>query len=452
MHQALIVDVDRDARTECAGLARSLGFQVRESASLADGRARLIESMPDVLVLDSGVVGPEALAPLLDELSRVPKLAVVLTTREPRLETAIEALRHGVMDYIRKPGDLDRLALALGEVARRPARAAVSEAAAPERPARVGGLVSASTAMQRVCGMIERVAPSGATVIVSGESGTGKDVVARTLHDLSRRSAGPFEAVNCGAIAPSLMESELFGHERGSFTGADRRHRGCFERASGGTLFLDEVTEMPPDLQVKLLRILETGEFTRVGGEAGMATDARMIAATNRNVREALSDGTLREDLYYRLKVFQIDLPPLRERMDDVEPLVDHFLERLQATEGVRKVFDPAAIDALRSYTWPGNIRELRNAVQSGYILTEDRVIDVDALPPEVRHGRAVGEGDSGGDHDFSPQVGRSLADIERQMIEATLLHHGGNKAQAAKDLGISLKTLYTRLHEYGRM
>jgi DNA-binding NtrC family response regulator len=303
--------------------------------------------------------------------------------------------------------------------------------------------------MKRVHALIERVAPSPATVIVSGESGTGKEVVARALHDLSGRRNGPFEAVNCGALAPSLMESELFGHERGSFTGADRRHHGCFERAHGGTLFLDEVTEMSPDLQVKLLRILESGQFTRVGGETKVAADARMIAATNRDVREALANGALREDLYYRLKVFQIDLPPLRERLDDVGPLVDYFLDRLQEADGVRKVFDPAAIDALMSYTWPGNIRELRNAVQRSYILANDRVIDVKALPPEVVGRRESAATPPGPPH-VTAYVGRSLADVERQMIEATLAHHQGKKARAAQDLGISLKTLYTRLHEYG--
>jgi DNA-binding NtrC family response regulator len=445
MHEALIVDADPAARAHAAGLANDLGFHVRESASLADARRRLTDEPPDVIVLDLGVAALDTLTPLLDELGRVPRLAVVLTTSEPKVETAIDALRHGVTDYIRKPDDIDRLSLAFAHVARMPARAAAGKAGEPPR---VEGIVGGSRAMQRVYALIERVAPSPATVIVSGESGTGKEVVARALHDLSGRRNGPFEAVNCGALTPSLMESELFGHERGSFTGADRRHRGCFERAHGGTLFLDEVTEMSPDLQVKLLRILESGQFTRVGGETSVATDARMIAATNRDVQEALANGELREDLYYRLKVFQIDLPPLRERLDDVEPLVDFFLDRLQEADGVRKVFEPAAIDALRAYTWPGNIRELRNAVQRSYILANDRVIDVKALPPEVVGRREAPT--SPGTPRVAAYVGRSLADVERQMIEATLAHHQGNKARAAQDLGISLKTLYTRLHEYG--
>jgi len=303
--------------------------------------------------------------------------------------------------------------------------------------------------MRRTFELIARIAPSSASVLISGESGTGKDVVARTIHALSRRRHGPFVPVNCGAISAALLESELFGHERGSFTGADRRHRGYFERAHRGTLFLDEVTEMPLELQVKLLRVIESGSFFRVGAEQPISVDVRILAASNRDVLRSIQNGHMRDDLYYRLRVFELNVSPLRDRPDDVEPLVVHFLDELAQKEGVRKTITPAAIDALSRYSWPGNVRDLRNVVQSAYILA-DEIIDVDSLPEAVTLTRASApRADEPATGVLRVEMGASLADIERRAIMATLRYCQGNKNRAAEVLGISLKTLYNRLSEY---
>jgi DNA-binding NtrC family response regulator len=309
---------------------------------------------------------------------------------------------------------------------------------------RFGHIIGVSASMKEIFRLVSRIAPSSASVLLTGESGTGKEVVARTLHDFSRRRGGPFVAVNCGAIPPTLMESELFGHERGAFTGAERRHRGMFERAHQGTLFLDEITEMPLDLQVKFLRVLESGLVRRLGSEDTDTVDVRVFAATNRNAEEAVEKGKLRHDLYYRLKVFHITLPPLRDRPEDIDSLVEHFLTQFTEREGETKSITPAALAALSRHTWPGNVRELRNVVYSGFVLA-DKQITPDVLPLEVRTGvPPPADGDT-----VVVQVGTPLADAERRIVLATLASLGGNKTRTAETLGISLKTLYARLAEY---
>ncbi|CAJ0734328.1 Regulatory protein AtoC [Ralstonia mannitolilytica] len=281
-------------------------------------------------------------------------------------------------------------------------------------------------------------------MLLIGESGTGKELAAQTIHDLSLRRKQPFLPVNCGAISPNLIESEMFGHERGSFTGADRQHKGYFERANGGTLFLDEITEMPIELQVKLLRVLETGVFMRVGTNREIDSDVRVIAATNRDPEEAVADGKLRADLYHRLNVFPLQLPPLRERGKDVELLAQHFLDQLNAQNNTKKTFLPSALETLRAYNWPGNVRELRNYVQRAYILSDDAGIDTANVPLQV----SSTQPSSGSTLTIS--VGTSLASADKKLILATLEQCGGVKKRAAELLGISLKTLYNRLEEYG--
>jgi len=298
--------------------------------------------------------------------------------------------------------------------------------------------------MREVYDHMSRVAPTSATVLIVGDSGTGKELVARTLHDLSRRRHGPYIALNCSAISPMLIESELFGHERGSFTGADRRHHGVFERAMGGTLFLDEVTEMPMDLQVKLLRVLETGTFTRTGGETPLSLDVRFLAATNRQPEEAVKEGKLRADLYYRLKVFQLSLRRLRDRAEDVPPLVEHFLTQTAAIEGQPKHFTSEALAMLSAYSWPGNVRELKNAVYSAYILAGTE-ITVECLPPEI----VMPALKPAPEYNIPMNIGMTTAEAERRLIVATLAHFAGSKSKTAATLGISLKTLYNRLHHY---
>jgi DNA-binding NtrC family response regulator len=295
--------------------------------------------------------------------------------------------------------------------------------------------------MQPVYDLVGKVAPTDAAVFVLGETGTGKELVAQTLHDMSKRAKHAFLPINCGAVSPTLIESELFGHEKGSFTGADKSHRGHFERAHEGTLFLDEITEMPVDLQVKLLRVLETGRVLRVGANEPVQVDVRVIAASNRPPEQAVADGKLREDLYYRLNVFPIALPPLRAREDDVVLLAEHFLAEMnKTTPETPKAFTKAAHDRLRAHGWPGNVRELRNVVQRAFILAEHD-IGVDALPlgiVEERLGTSL-----------QIRVGTPIDEAERRLILATLEHCAGDKKKASELLKISLKTLYNRLNVY---
>jgi DNA-binding NtrC family response regulator len=288
--------------------------------------------------------------------------------------------------------------------------------------------------------MIERVAPTDASVLIVGESGSGKELVASTIHRSSGRR-GPFIAVNCGAIPASLVEAELFGYEKGAFTGAVRTHRGYFERAAGGTLFLDEITEMSPDAQVRLLRVLETGKFWRVGGDSEIRADARVIAATNSELAEAVAQGRLREDLMYRLAVFPLHLPPLRSRGADIELLARHFLEQLNEEAGTRKTLSQRSLELLRIHRWPGNVRELKNCVHRAFILSDDEVEIQRMLP-----GAPVEPAEPGR---LSFAIGTPLSAMEKRTILATLAHCQGNKRRAAQVLGVSLKTLYNRLNEY---
>ncbi|MGV3741862.1 MAG: sigma-54 interaction domain-containing protein [Burkholderiaceae bacterium] len=306
-----------------------------------------------------------------------------------------------------------------------------------------GDLFGASAAMQQLFGLVEKVAPTRASVLISGESGVGKELVACAIHQKSRLHDKPFIALNCGAVSPHLIEAELFGHERGSFTGAVRTHKGCFERASGGTLFLDELTEMSADMQIKLLRVLETGRFCRVGADEEMHVAVRIIAATNRDPQQAVDAGVLRSDLYYRLAVFPIAVPALRERDGDAELLASLFLSRLNEEENEDKFFSKASRRFLRDYHWPGNVRELKNTVFRAFILSE-RELDLASAAGKIKPMVAAVESDC-----ISLPLGSRLEDAERRLIFATLNYCGGNKTQTAEVLGISLKTLYNRLNEY---
>jgi len=305
-------------------------------------------------------------------------------------------------------------------------------------------VVGASPPIRETYEMANRVAPTDTTVLITGESGTGKELLAQAIHHLSLRSDGPMVTVNCGAISPTLMETELFGHEKGSFTGAERRHRGFFERATGGTLFLDEVTEMPVQLQVNFLRVLENASLRRVGGEQAVRADARIIAATNRCPEEAVRQGKLREDLYYRLKVFALHLPPLRERGEDIVALAHHFLAELNEAHDQAKSFSRSAIDALRAHPWPGNVREMKNVIEHAFILASERITP-DLLPlAEVKtQPSAAGT--------FQVEVGQPLAEVERELILRTLERYGGDKQRAADVLGVSVRTIYNRLNAYAR-
>ncbi len=379
---------------------------------------------------------------LLKDLELGASTEVVLMTGHADVESAVQALRLGASDYLTKPLDIGRLKSILANVASvQPSVQAAAPVSETPEVGRLGLLLGASSPMQALYEMLNRVAPTDASVFLIGESGTGKDLAAQTLHLLSRRTKAPFLPLNCGAISPTLIESELFGHERGSFTGAQRRHKGYFERAHMGTLFLDEITEMPIELQVKLLRVLETGTVVRIGGDQPVEVDVRVIAATNRDPQKAVNDGKMREDLLYRLQVFPIHMPPLRERGDDVQLLADYFLGQLNERQGTGKVFTEEALDRLRSHIWPGNVRELKNVVHRAFIMA-DNEITPRCLPREVG-------GDSGSVRSLNFQVGTSIEEVERRLIMATLDAYGGNKRKTADILGVSLKTLYNRLNTY---
>jgi len=310
----------------------------------------------------------------------------------------------------------------------------------------MGDFIGESLGLQKVMSQIKLVAPTDAAVLITGESGTGKELVASRLHAVSPRSTGPYLALNCGAVTPTLIESELFGHERGSFTGASRQHAGYFERAEGGTLFLDEVTEMPLELQVRLLRVLETRTVSRVGASDLITVDVRVIAATNRDPREAVRQGKLREDLLYRLQVVPVHVPPLRERTGDVRLLAQFFLDQLNDAGGTSKVFSESAMERLESDPWPGNVRELYNVVQRAYILTDSRIITQHCVQHDALPGAdpaATGELGS-----IQIRVGESLADVEQRLILQTLASCR-TKEEAARILGVSTKTLYNKLRRY---
>jgi two-component system response regulator HydG len=304
-------------------------------------------------------------------------------------------------------------------------------------------LKTASVTMQRLYGQLDRVAQTLATVMIAGESGSGKEVIAKTIHEKSTRSQQAFIPVNCGAIPAGLIEAELFGHEKGSYTGATHQQIGYFEHASGGTLFLDEITEMAAEMQIKLLRVLETGTFHRVGGSDLIKVDVRVIAATNRDPMQAVKEGVLREDLLYRLAVFPLQVPPLRERICDIELLAQHFLAHFNATEKSRKVFSTRALETIRGYHWPGNIRELKNTIHRAFILA-DEVIEV-PNPNLAVHSKRISHRDGY----VNVAIGTTLADAQREIILATLDHFNGNKHLAAIALGVSRKTLHNRLTGY---
>ena len=443
MPHILIVDDDRESVESLAELDKADGFTVAKADCLRSARAHLVRQAPDVLLTDLQLPDGEGTS-LVADLESPENTEVVVFTGHASMESAIRALRAGATDYLLKPVDIARLKAILDRVPRsQDLHAEIGELRDELRKlGRFGHILGNSPTMQQLYEQLARVSPTSATVLLIGESGTGKELCAQTIHEMSRRKRHPFLPVNCGAVSPQLIESELFGHEKGSFTGADRQHKGFFERANGGTIFLDEITEMPMDLQVKLLRVLETGTFMRVGTSTPIATDVRIIAATNRNPEKAVIDGRLREDLYHRLNVFPVNIPPLRERGTDIELLAQYFLDQHNREQATRKTFSRASIAKLYSHTWPGNVRELKNYVQRAFILS-DQVIE-----PDMATSNFV-EPDNA--EVLTVRIGTPLEEIERRVTFATLNSCGNVKRRAAEILGISLKTLYNRLEAYAK-
>ncbi len=443
--QALAVDDDPNFLSALEELAEKAGFETTTVTTLEAAKAEFSENIPDVVLMDLVLPDGSGFELLTGLEEAAASTEVILITGHASVDSAVEALRLGVTDFLLKPIDVERLRGILLEIARsRESRDQIEAVEEEVRQfGRFGPLFGSSPAMQRVYRLITRAAPTNATILITGESGTGKELAAETIHQLSKRAKNPYLPVNCGAISPTLIESELFGHERGSFTGAQKRHHGYFERAHGGTLLLDEITEMPLELQVKLLRVLESGQIVRIGGDRAIDVDVRILTSTNRNPEDAVRDGRLREDLLYRLQVFPIHLPPLRHRGRDMEHLAEHFLQRLNKAEGAEKEFNAGALERLRSHNWPGNVRELKNVVHRAFILADDE-IGPDEVPIEARREEAVTGGPA-----VRVAVGSSIAEAEKKLILATLEEYDGDKKQAAEILGVSLKTLYNRLNAY---
>jgi DNA-binding NtrC family response regulator len=446
----LIVEDEDNARKGYEQLLQRWGYDVVGVASAEEALARFSNYQPDTLIADvelPGMNGLDLLQQLGEELRHVPAIIITGKGSEERAVAAIEA---GAFWYIEKPlkGPVLRALLdrALSKV-RDANNLAVLQRQLRDA-GRLGELVGQSKPMQEVMRVIEMAGPSSASVLITGETGSGKEIVARTIHKLSPRASAPFVAINCSAIPETLMESEIFGHERGAFTGAAERRIGCFELADGGTLLLDEIGEMPAPTQAKLLRVLEDRKVRRLGSKTETPVDVRVLAATNKDPEQAVAHGQLRQDLYFRLNVFHIHLPPLREHKDDIPLLAEHILRDINSKHGknVRGV-GAEVLDIFMGYTWPGNIRELRNVLERSAIMSEKDLISRSSLPGEF------GKMPSKSPSDLSSikfPVGTTVDAMERELILQTLQATGNNKTRAAELLGVSLKTLHNKLKEYG--
>ncbi|MGH9443307.1 MAG: sigma-54-dependent transcriptional regulator [Thermoanaerobaculia bacterium] len=380
-----ILIVEDDAATR-KGLEQLLGesnAETRGVGTIEKARSVLGDFEPNICIVDLKLPDGDGLDFIREARSTGENREYIVLTGHGSIDTAVEAMKAGAADYLLKPLKPAQIAVVLERLSEKldlerevdDLRSKLAHAG------RFGSMVGKSEAMQEIFRVLARVAKSDAPVMIIGESGTGKEIAAATIHELSRRRAKPFVAINCGAISPSLIESELFGHERGSFTGADKRRQGYFELANGGTLFFDEVTEMSVELQIKLLRVLETRTFRRVGGNEELAINTRILSSTNRDLPEAITSGKLREDFYYRLNVFPLTLPPLRERKEDISLLANHFLERIEEKEkGGFREFEPGALASLNKHSWPGNVRELRNIVHRAYVLSNPPVIGMSSV------------------------------------------------------------------------
>jgi DNA-binding NtrC family response regulator len=451
LERVLIVEDEENERTGLAELVSSWGYAAETARDGQEGYEKIVAWSPNIVITDlkmPRLTGLELLEKLAGENQTV---AVIVVTAQGTIDSAVQAMRTGAYDYITKPIDTSRLRTILQnasallgtrvelEATRRKLRDAGS----------LGSLVGPSKKMQEIFRLVEMVAPSTASVLITGASGTGKELVARTIHELSPRRPKPFVAINCAAIPETLIESEIFGHEKGAFTGALERRTGCFELAEGGTLLLDEIGEMPIATQAKLLRVLEDRKLRRLGSKVETTVDVRVLAATNKVPEEAVARGELRNDLYYRLNVFNIHMPALREHREDIPDLVNALLQDMSAKHSRRvATVSEAVLNAFKSYSWPGNVRELRNTLERAVIVCETPVIETKHLPPgfgQTTIRPSIEDADS-----IRVGVGTTVGEAERLLILKTLESTNNNKTRAAEILGISLKTLHNKLKEYG--
>lgn len=438
----LIVDDEKNTREGLArALRRSYEVLVAESGSMA--LTLLSEKPIDVMLSDLRMPGIDGMMLMQRALATSPHLICILLTAYGNIETAVEAMRHGATDFLTKPVNLEQLEMVLQRVLRSRHTEMENRQLHEQLDSKFGleNIIGSSREMQQVFDTVRQVATSRATVLIQGASGTGKELIAKAIHRLSPRKNGPFVPVHCAALSSTLLESELFGHEKGAFTGAAERRKGRFEMADGGSLFLDEIGEVDASVQVKILRALEERRFERVGGQEPVEIDTRLIAATNRDLKKMVAERTFREDLYYRLYVVVIHLPTLAERTGDIPLLLKHYLDVLNRENG-RSIegFSPDALDRLTAYSWPGNVRELRNVVEQMVVLSRSQQIGVSELPAQIREPASS-----------EPRVeSGTLEELEKRAIRHALNAAGGSRTQASETLGISRRTLHRKIAEYG--
>jgi DNA-binding NtrC family response regulator len=446
----LVIDDEASQRIILTGYLKQKGYNVLEASSGLKGIEEANKNIVDIVLTDYKMPDKNGLEVLQEMKKSNPETSVVIITAFGTIEDAVKAMKEGAYDYLTKPIILDELDLLIKRIIER--QQLVSENKFLKEQLsdkyKLSSIISVSKKMGEVFSIASRVADSKATVLISGESGTGKELLSKAIHFASPRKDKPFVAVNCAALNENLLESELFGHERGAFTGADKQRIGRFETADGGTLFLDEIGDLPQSTQVKLLRVLQEQKFERVGSSKTISVDVRVIAATNKNLQQLISEGKFRDDLYYRLNVVSIQIPPLRERKEDIKPLIEFYTQKFAGETGKKKVgFSKEAVDALLKYDYPGNVRELENIVQRAIVLSRGELISSDEIITDVSTGVSeTAEVEGLSNIDLNGQVER----LEKKLVMQALEKSGGNQSQAAKSLGISERNLRYRLKKWG--
>ncbi len=442
----LVIDDDANHAEGTADALRAVGYECDVATSGEEGQEKLRDRQYDLVITDLVLGDIDGLEILRYAQQINPFIAVVVFTGHGTIETAVEALKRGAADYLIKPLNLDGLRIRVQKALERQELVRINYDLERRLDRKYGfeGIIGNSESMRQIIELMKQVSDTDVSVLITGENGTGKELIARALHENSRRKKRSLVPLNCAALSPQLVESELFGHEKGAFTGAHFQKKGRFEFANNGTLFLDEVGEMPPETQVKLLRVLEDGEITRVGSNVSIRVNVRLVSATNRDLEERIREGLFREDLYYRLKVVTIHLPPLRERVQDIPLLVDHFIREFariyeKPIQGITR----EALGILTSYKWPGNVRELKHAIENIVVVSRGPVVGVENLPASIH--RSERQGAAG----IQGLVGMTSEEVDREHVRLTLEHVGGNRSEAARMLGIGERTLYRKLKRY---
>ena len=449
----LVVDDETKIRRILCKLLKDEKYTVQSASSGEEGVSTVESFHPDLVLMDQRMPGMNGIEAMIKIKNKNPGMTIIILTAHASVELAVEAIKNGAYDYLSKPYDNDELLITIRRALERTnmAKEITSLKKQLQKKYSFKNIIAVSSKMQRVFEQIARVCETNATVLVQGESGTGKELVAKAIHYNSSRNDKPFLTINCGAIPVSLIESELFGYEKGAFTGANARTAGKFEQAHGSTFMLDEIGELPLDAQVKLLRVLDERKVTRLGGNKAFPVDVRLIAATNKDLQQEVDNGTFRLDLFYRLNIMTINVPPLRERNMDIPLLIEHFIDKYnkEMTLKIRGI-SQAAIDCLKRYHWPGNVRDLENAVQSAMIQAQGEIINLENLPLRICGYTKVSDGPSPGNIGLEEYVSQHTRTVEKEMILKTMSKHNNNRSRAAQELRISRKTLYNKMKAYG--